>query len=125
LSVGSLRDDFFSWHISKGVRREGETERTERAKHIPDALEHGWLWYLLSHLGFITEPHVDASGWATWVQILCGQKVWVLLNKKGDGNGSKWLSFLEFERTVLDMPTEELSAKFNMCAVVLDPSMQL
>jgi hypothetical protein len=75
--------------------------------------------------GFITEPHVDASGWNTWIEMLEGEKMWVLMRKKGTGVKPTWLSFLDFERRVIDMSAEELASSFDMWAVVLSPGMQL
>jgi hypothetical protein len=75
--------------------------------------------------GFITEPHVDATGWATWIEMLEGEKIWVLMKKKSTGDNPTWLSFLDFERHVIDMSPEDLASQFDMWAVVLSPGMQL
>jgi hypothetical protein len=75
--------------------------------------------------GFITEPHVDATGWNTWIEMLEGEKIWVLMEKKSTGEKSTWLSFLDFESRVIAMSVEELASQFHMWAVVLTPGMQL
>ena len=39
-------------------------------------------WFLAANKGAFSEAHVDAAGFATFVNILCGEKIWYL--KCGD-----------------------------------------
>ena len=40
------------------------------------------LWGLVHHAMFHTYPHHDAEGYATFVQILSGIKIWVIYRPK-------------------------------------------
>lgn len=41
-------------------------------------------WDLACHGGFFTEPHHDANGFCSYVQLLGGAKLWMFLQVEGD-----------------------------------------
>jgi hypothetical protein len=106
----SIRDDVFAWALAK--------------RDAPPSIQHAWTWFLLSMAGFITEPHVDASGYATWIQMLHGWKSWILMRRKGEGHSS-WHDLKSFQTFVLDMTPEEIDRAFNVWVIFLGPGTQL
>jgi hypothetical protein len=120
-NTNRLRDDKFGWDVAADVG----PKSTLAAQGAPDSIEHGWLWYILTYLGFLTEPHVDASGWATWMEMLKGTKIWILMRRKGFASPTTWKSLVDFEEMTLEMSPDELVASYDMWAVVLSPGMQL
>lgn len=92
----------------------------------PPSVSHVDLWFLLSMLGFYSEPHHDASGYATWVQILRGIKAWIILYVKGDRRKpASWLEYIDFQDRVSGMTAEEVIENFDAYILFLGPGSQL
>jgi hypothetical protein len=81
-------------------------------------------WYLLTMQGFVTEQHMDASGYATWVQMLSGWKLWFIMRHKHSGHTS-WRAFVSFQELATDMSPAELAQSFDISVLFLGPGTQL
>jgi hypothetical protein len=74
--------------------------------------------------GFITEQHLDASGYATWVQMLSGWKLWFIMRDKKAGHTS-WHHFVSFQEFTTNMSPTQLKTHFDIWVLFLGPGTQL
>lgn len=55
-------------------------------------------WDLMTHGGFLTYPHHDARGMATYVTVRSGKKIWGYLDTVGSASASRESLFAEWDK---------------------------
>ena len=69
------------------------------------SIDKGETWMLAAHAGAYSGPHIDASGYCTWVRPIKGAKLWVICEKESISNDDEWT--LEKEDTWVGILLEE------------------
>jgi len=58
-------------------------QRFKSRQYIPLDIQKSSSWLLFHHALFHTYVHHDADGYATWTQVLSGEKFWVVTRPHG------------------------------------------
>lgn len=98
----------------------GPSKRLKPDTRAPDMLPYDMLailqWMLVASACFITFPHQDAGGMATWITLENGIKIWVILRPKGGATTETLLSCTE---SILHL--ENLKELVDICVLFLTP----
>lgn len=84
----------FNFEASKDPKR-----RVKAEARAPDMLPYDCVaineWKLVASACFLTYPHQDAGGYATWIEVEDGLKIWVILRPKAGADTAGLLSSTE------------------------------
>lgn len=67
-----------SRHLDEGHTAWGQLHEAYSRQEIPYDVSKSANWLLLHHAMVFTHRHHDAEGYATWVQIMSGDKFWIV-----------------------------------------------
>ena len=77
-------------------------------------------WDLLTHGGFLTYPHHDASGLCTYVTIRSGSKIWCYLDVPGSASMSRDALFRAWDGLFADNIGLEFTRRARPGTIVLE-----
>jgi len=75
--------DGSSRHLDEGHTAWGQLHEAYRRPDIPYDVCKSAAWMLLHHAMVFTYQHNDAEGYATWIQIMSGDKFWIVTENTG------------------------------------------
>ncbi|THH16202.1 hypothetical protein EW146_g4404 [Bondarzewia mesenterica] len=91
--IGALSDDRFSWTVTKDAGFSSQKQHIGPANVPCDA----WRmlnWVLVTMGGYVTFPHHDAEGLATFIGVRDGAKIWTIYAPKEDRlQRTDWLEY--------------------------------
>jgi hypothetical protein len=98
-------------HVPTGMSQDDENPKanTHIYQNFSDMGPYSWVWDglkslvwdLFTHAGFLTYPHQDASGFATYALIRTGCKIWCILRPKVDASVNSRNKLFDILRVML------------------------
>ena len=80
---------------------------------------HGQGWHIITHGGFLTYFHHDASGAVTFVTPWSGEKIWGIVKVKGNYSPDNRVDLFEEFNAILDESSTPSEERFVMETVLL------
>ncbi|KIJ57509.1 hypothetical protein HYDPIDRAFT_35036 [Hydnomerulius pinastri MD-312] len=114
-NINALSATMLDTHVS----RDGKAKKSDAADGdfigIQTILFDTWRctgWDLLTHGGFLTYPHHDASGMCTYVSVRSGTKIWGYLDTPESGKMNRTALFDSWDQVFRD----NINLSFTTCA---------
>lgn len=126
-----LADDQRAWNLATGLKGRSLNGKKLESLQEPLACRHVRMWYLYGCAGFMTRVHKDATGFATWVEVLEGDKWWMFLRAKPGYQYPTWEGATPMERRlsqelwITSITMEQMVDAYDLYVVRLVPGLQL